>query len=105
MKDKRNLTVMADIIFFSSSRGGRHSMPEGDGYSPYFRSDSMSENLAVRILGVPRDSMADSVFRVGIELVYHPSFHYGELKVGEHFCLLEGTKTIAEGVLVSFGHE
>lgn len=105
MSDGGCLVVVANVMFFPPSRGGRQTMPEGDGYSPYFRSGSMSESLAVRVLGMPDDARFDSAIIIRIELIYHPSLKYGALKVGERFFLSEGAKTIAEGVLVSVAND
>lgn len=93
--------VMAKVTFRPPSYGGRISMPEGDGYAPYFRSESMSEELAVRVYEVPSSAKFGVPYTVRLELTYYPRLSYGKLSIGERFFLTEGPKTVAEGLIES----
>lgn len=101
MIKKKNATIKAIVTFKPPFCGGRISMPEGDGYAPYFRSESMGEELAVRLLNIPDDVKFNVPFSVDLELLYYPGMCYGELCERESFYLKEGSKIIAEGFLVS----
>jgi len=76
-------------------------MPEGDGYAPYLRTDSLDGGLAVRIIGIPEGASFASLLSVEVELTYHRFLSYGELQLGQGFYLTEGSKRVAEGVIES----
>ncbi|NBF10922.1 hypothetical protein [Pseudomonas sp. Fl4BN1] len=61
----------------------------------------MSEELAVRMYGVPSFAKFGVPYTVKLELTYYPRLNYGQLGVGERFYLTEGPKTIADGVIES----
>ncbi len=97
----RTAGFRASISFLSPDSGGRLTMPEGDGYAPYLRTDSLDEGLAVRIIGIPEGASFASLLSVEVELTYHRFLSYGELQLGQGFYLTEGSKRVAEGVIES----
>jgi len=97
----RTAGFRASISFLSPDSGGRLTMPEGDGYAPYLRTDSLDGGLAVRIIGIPEGASFASLLSVEVELTYHRFLSYGELQLGQGFYLTEGSKRVAEGVIES----
>lgn len=97
----RKAYVDARVRFFRYEDGGRPQMPIGSGYAPYIRSQSLQQDLAVRVNNVPAGAELDSEVQVELELSWFPRFNYDALKKGVKFVLVEGPKVVAEGVCCS----
>jgi hypothetical protein len=95
--------VQARVLFYA--RGGRSTVPIGDGYAPYLRAASFADVLAVRVNGMPLEGKFDTEYGVALELTHHPRIDYSKLKEGTNFFLLEGPKTVGEGVVTSAIYE
>lgn len=93
--------VSATVRFLSPADGGRPCTPVGDGYAPYVRSQSLQEDLAVRLLRVPADAQFNEDCTVDVELTYHPRVDYGGLREDPEFQMVEGNRVVGTGRVVS----
>lgn len=93
--------VKAKLLFYPPARGGRQLVPVGDGYAPYLRAGSFTNALAIRVNGMPSEGKFDTEYEAALELTYYPRVDYSKLQEGTRFLLLEGPKTVGEGVVTS----
>ncbi len=93
--------IKTQITFKSYENGGCVQLPEGTGYSPYFRVVGSEELLAVRFIDFPSDAEFEKPCKVNIQLLYYPKFEYGTLTVGAKFEVVEGPKVIALGSVLT----
>jgi translation elongation factor EF-Tu-like GTPase len=93
--------LKARVEFYSSERGGRPFVPIRDGYAPYVRSAATTQDLPVRVNGMPINGKYEMPYDVEVELMYHPKIDYSALVEGTEFTLVEGTKTVGEGAITS----
>ena len=91
----------ARVLFYSPSRGGRPYVPIRDGYAPYIRAEGLSQDLPIRVNKMPLNGKYETRYDVELELSYHPTMDYSPLVEGTAFKLIEGPKTIGEGVITS----
>lgn len=99
--------VKARVVFYSPQRGGRLTVPVGDGYAPYLRPDGFTAyGAAVRVRGMPdHESQHEVTYAVEIELTYYPHPEYWSLIPGATFLLVEGPKVVGNGEITSEHYE
>jgi len=76
-------------------------MPVGSGFAPYLRSSVFSNDLAVRINGMPVSGKYATDYEVEVELSYHPKVDYSLLEIGTRFEVIEGRKVVGKGNVLS----
>jgi hypothetical protein len=99
--------VRATVVFYPPSRGGRPTVPVGDGYAPYLRPRGATfYGLAVRLYGMPdHGGQYDVPYSVEIEMTYHPRRDYSSLTPGATFIIVEGPQAVGEGEVMSRRYE
>lgn len=97
--------VKARVKFNARDHGGRPFVPIRDGYAPYVRSAAITQDLPVRVNGMPINGKYEMPYEVEVELMYHPKIDYSPLVEGTEFTLIEGTKTVGEGAITSAIYE
>ena len=93
--------VKAKVQFYPRTLGGRSCVPFGDGYAPYLRASMLSEDLAIRINGMPSSGQYETEYEVELELSYHPRLDYSQLIEKTAFKLIEGPRIVGRGVITS----
>jgi hypothetical protein len=75
-------------------------MPINDGYAPYLKIPMSTDDLPIRIYGLPPDGVFDRDYEIDVELTYHPKVNYGALIQGVKFELVEGPKIVGYGQIL-----
>lgn len=103
--DNHIRTAKIEVCFLSADEGGRlNPLTDGGvGYPPHLRVKD-GEMLGVTFLGGTGKPIMPSVRTVVIvRLTYWPQVSYVALKEGEKFDILEGSRVVGDGVVVSLG--
>jgi len=97
MRAKNNAFIRASVLFFPPARGGRPSLPIGDGYAPDLRVATLDHDLAVIFYNLPFGGAFDTFYPIGIELRYYPRSDYWHLKNGGEFEIIMGPRIEGRG--------
>ena len=99
---KRSIYVL--VKFLSAGEGGRLGSIylNGYGYSPHFRIIGDTEYLGVQFIeGLHRIINPKEWVIAKVWLMYYPNVNYEKLSEGKEFEILEGTKVVGTGTVIS----
>ena len=90
----------------SEASRGRHG-PFWEGYRPHLIVAGKGEYLGVIVVDLPKNRAVHPGDRaqVSFHLVYHPAVDYSALQPGMKFEILEGPRSVGDGVVISCSDE
>jgi elongation factor Tu len=91
--------LLVRVSMKTESEGGRHG-PFEAGYCPHFIAEGSSDWLGVRVSSCAGPVAPGETAEIRVELLYHPKLDYSALYPGSKFKLVEGPRTIGDGLVL-----